>query len=102
MLAMCGVHLGPLYSISTSNVIQPYLQWFENAAARELFEFQESGSGVSVAYQKALGMVLGNGVKVVLLASLNDQVVSLPLRFSTILKLGSMGKKRYMIRLESG
>lgn len=76
MLAMCGVHLGPLYSISTSTVIQPYLQWFENAAARELFEFQESTSAVSEAYQKALGMVLGNGVKVVLLASLNDQVVS--------------------------
>ncbi|WRT69904.1 uncharacterized protein IL334_006895 [Kwoniella shivajii] len=75
MLAMCGVHLGPLYSISTSTVIQPYLQWFENAAARELFEFQESTSAVSVAYQKALSMVLENEVRVVLLASLNDQVV---------------------------
>ncbi|WWC92594.1 uncharacterized protein L201_007553 [Kwoniella dendrophila CBS 6074] len=75
MLAMCGVHLGPLYSISTSTVIQPYLQWFENAAARELFEFQDSTSAVSVAYQKALSMVLENEVRVVLLASLNDQVV---------------------------
>ncbi|WVR07878.1 hypothetical protein IAU60_004921 [Kwoniella sp. DSM 27419] len=75
MLAMCGVHLGPLYSISTSSVIQPYLQWFENAAARELFEFQDTTSAVSVAYQKALSMVLENEVKVVLLASLNDQVV---------------------------
>lgn len=72
---MCGVHLGPLYSISTSSVIQPYLQWFENAAARELFEFQDSASAVSKEYTKALGMVLENGVKVVLLASLNDQVV---------------------------
>nr|XP_019009541.1 uncharacterized protein I206_06190 [Kwoniella pini CBS 10737]OCF48322.1 hypothetical protein I206_06190 [Kwoniella pini CBS 10737] len=75
MLAMCGVHLGPLYSISTSTVIQPYLQWFENAAARELFEFQDSTSAVSIAYQKALSMVLENEVRVVLLASLNDQVV---------------------------
>ncbi|WVW87153.1 hypothetical protein I302_109210 [Kwoniella bestiolae CBS 10118] len=75
MLAMCGVHLGPLYSISTSTVIQPYLQWFENAAARELFEFQDSSSAVSVAYQKALSMVLENEVRVVFLASLNDQVV---------------------------
>ena len=87
LLDMCGVHLGPLYSISTSSVIQPYLQWFENAAARELFEFQDSGSAVSKEYTKALGMVLENGVKVVLLASLNDQVVSAclctlsPLRF---------------------
>lgn len=77
MLAMCGVHLGPLYSISTSTVIQPYLQWFENAAARELFDFQENTSAVSQAYHKALSMVLENEVKVVLLASLNDQVVSL-------------------------
>ncbi|WVQ84854.1 hypothetical protein IAT38_007011 [Cryptococcus sp. DSM 104549] len=75
MLAMCGVHLGPLYSISTSSVIQPYLQWFENAAARELFEFQDTGSAVSQAYQRALSMVLENEVRVVLLASLNDQVV---------------------------
>ena len=75
LLDMCGVHLGPLYSISTSSVIQPYLQWFENAAARELLEFQDSASVVSQEYTKALGMVLENGVKVVLLASLNDQVV---------------------------
>jgi hypothetical protein len=76
MLAMCGVHLGPLHSISTSTVIQPYLQWFENAAARELFEFQDTNSAVSLAYQRALGMVLENEVRVLLLASLNDQVVS--------------------------
>lgn len=76
MLAMCGVHLGPLHYISNSTVIHPYLQWFENAAARELFEFQDSTSAVSLEYQKALSMVLENEVKVVLLASLNDQVVS--------------------------
>jgi hypothetical protein len=73
---MCGVHLGPLRSINTSSVIGPYLQWFENAAARELFEFQESGSMVGEEYQKSLEVVLGNGVKVVLMASMNDQVVS--------------------------
>lgn len=76
MLAMCGVHLGPLYSINTSTVIQPYLHWFENAAAKELFEFQESTSAVSVAYQRALAMCLENDVRVVLLSSMNDQVVS--------------------------
>ncbi|BEI80958.1 hypothetical protein CcaverHIS002_0201180 [Cutaneotrichosporon cavernicola] len=75
VLAMCGVHLGPFYSISTSSVIQPYLQWFENAAARELFEFQDSTSAVSVAYQRALAMILENEVKILLLSSLNDQVV---------------------------
>lgn len=78
MLAMCGVHQGPLYSLGTSTVIQPYLQWFENAAARELFEFQDTTSAVAQAYQRALAMVLENDVRVVLLSSLNDQVVSPP------------------------
>lgn len=77
MLSMCGVHQGPLYSLGTSTVIQPYLHWFENPAAKELFEFQETTTAVSQAYQRALAMVLENGVRVVLLSSLNDQVVSL-------------------------
>lgn len=76
MLSMCGVHQGPFYSIGTSTVIQPYLQWFESPAARELFEFQDTTSAVSQAYQRALAMVLENEVRVVLLSSLNDQVVS--------------------------
>lgn len=75
MLAMCGVHLGPFMSISTSSVIGPYLHWFENAAARELFEFQDTESKVSQAYQRSLAMILENEVRVLLLASLNDQVV---------------------------
>lgn len=75
MLAMCGVHLGPLYSISTSSVIGPYLQWFENAAARELFEFQDTNSAVAQAYHRSLSMILENEVRVLLVASLNDQVV---------------------------
>ena len=75
MLAMCGVHLGPFLSISTSSVIGPYLTWFENAAARELFEFQDTESPVSQAYQRSLAMILDNEVRVLLLASLNDQVV---------------------------
>lgn len=75
MLAMCGVHLGPFLHISTSSVIGPYLQWFENAAARELFEFQDTESPVSQAYQRALAMILENEVRVLLLSSINDQVV---------------------------
>jgi hypothetical protein len=39
-LAMCGIHMGPLYSLNSSAFAQPYLQWFESQAARELFEFQ--------------------------------------------------------------
>jgi hypothetical protein len=76
LLAMCGVHLGPLPSLSTSSVVVPYLHYFENAAAKELFDFQDTSSIVGTAYQKALSMILENDVRVVLLASLNDQVVS--------------------------
>jgi hypothetical protein len=43
-LALCGIHLGPLYYLNTSSLVQPYIQYFENAAARELFEFQVSPS----------------------------------------------------------
>ena len=39
-LALCGIHLGPLTYLNTSSVVQPYIQYFESAAARELFEFQ--------------------------------------------------------------
>ena len=39
-LALCGIHLGPLRYLNTSSLLQPYLQYFESDAARELFEFQ--------------------------------------------------------------
>ncbi|XP_006464180.1 hypothetical protein AGABI2DRAFT_75124 [Agaricus bisporus var. bisporus H97] len=53
-LSLCGIHLGPLRYLSSSTFFQPYIQYFESVAARELFEFQ---------------------VKMVYVASLNDQVV---------------------------
>lgn len=74
-LAMCGIHLGPLRYLSTSSLFQPYIQYLESAAARELFEFQNTNSEASKEYVKALRSVLSNGVKMVYAASLNDQVV---------------------------
>lgn len=69
-----------------------YYQYFENAAARELFEFQDTETDVSKEYVKALNTVMDHGVslrkvlarsfadhfyqtKMVYIASLNDQVV---------------------------
>ncbi|GAV99146.1 glycoside hydrolase family 105 protein [Lentinula edodes] len=49
--------------------------YFESAAARELFEFQNTESDVSKAYVQALRNVLHNEIKMVYVASLNDQVV---------------------------
>ncbi|KAF8342471.1 hypothetical protein F5887DRAFT_1062309 [Amanita rubescens] len=74
-LAMCGIHLGPLRYLSTTSLFQPYFQYIESPAARELFEFQNTEGEVSKDYVRALSNVLGNGVKMVYVASLNDQVV---------------------------
>ncbi|KAK0235150.1 hypothetical protein EDD85DRAFT_773550 [Armillaria nabsnona] len=76
-LALCGIHLGPLRYLSTSSLFQPYFQYFESEAARELFEFQNTESDVSKAYISALQNVVDHGAKMVYIASLNDQVVPL-------------------------
>ncbi|EJF58899.1 hypothetical protein DICSQDRAFT_90018 [Dichomitus squalens LYAD-421 SS1] len=75
LLALCGVHLGPLRYLKTSSLLQQYVQYVENAAARELFDFQDTESKVSKNYTGALRNVLDHGAKVVYIASLNDQVV---------------------------
>lgn len=74
-LALCGIHLGPLRYLSTSSLLQPYIQYFESTAARELFDFQNTESPVSKSYIAALSNVLHHQVKMVYVASLNDQVV---------------------------
>ncbi|KAI0365846.1 hypothetical protein BV20DRAFT_953453 [Pilatotrama ljubarskyi] len=75
LLALCGIHLGPLRYLKTSSLLQPYIQYVENAAARELFEFQDTQSKLSKNYIGALRNVMDHGAKVVYIASLNDQVV---------------------------
>ncbi|KAI0820537.1 hypothetical protein BC628DRAFT_1330211 [Trametes gibbosa] len=83
LLALCGIHLGPLRYLKTSS-LQLYIQYVENAAARELFEFQDTESKLSKNYIFALRNVMEHGAcfsfcklcaKVVYIASLNDQVV---------------------------
>ncbi|KAE9410289.1 hypothetical protein BT96DRAFT_912514 [Gymnopus androsaceus JB14] len=74
-LALCGIHLGPLRYLSSSSLLQPYIQYLESSAAKELFTFQNSESDVSKAYVQALQNVLYNETKMVYVASLNDQVV---------------------------
>ncbi|KAJ3553699.1 hypothetical protein NM688_g3475 [Phlebia brevispora] len=66
---------GPLRYLRTSSLLQPYIQYFENAAARELFEFQNTESTASQDYIRALRTVMDHGAKMVYVASLNDQVV---------------------------
>ncbi|KAK7035510.1 hypothetical protein VNI00_011803 [Paramarasmius palmivorus] len=68
-LADLGVNMIPL------KPQRPYIQYFESAAARELFEFQNTENEVSKSYVKALRNVVNNGTKMVYVASLDDQVV---------------------------
>jgi hypothetical protein len=76
MLGLCGVHQGPLTYINKSAVLGPVIQYFDgNAAATELFEFQDTESKTAREYIAALATILDHNVKVVLVASLNDQVV---------------------------
>lgn len=51
--------------------------YFETAAAKELFEFQNPDSKLAQEYIGSMQHVLDAGVKVLLVASLNDQVVPL-------------------------
>ncbi|KAI6161008.1 hypothetical protein EDD17DRAFT_1591508 [Pisolithus thermaeus] len=76
-LGLCGIHLGPLRYLNTNSLLSPYIQYFESTAARELFEFQNTESAISTDYIRALRNVLDNGIKMVYIASLNDQVVGL-------------------------
>src|SRR6185312_291956 len=73
MLAMAGVSHGP-FSFLKSNLLVKYV---EADAARELFEFMESDSTVVKKYRAALKIVVNAGVKMVYVASMDDQVVPL-------------------------
>lgn len=97
-----GVHLGPLSWLTNSSVVKPYLTYFENAAAQELFEFQvrrdlrylhqalvtdsqptsgtffhnqDTESVTSKRYAEALSSTLDAGTKYIYVSSLADQVV---------------------------
>jgi hypothetical protein len=54
-----------------------YIKYFEADAARELFEFMDSTSPISIKFRQSLTYVLKCGVKVVLTGSMQDQVVPL-------------------------
>jgi len=51
------------------------LQYFESAAATQLFEFQDTNTKPSMEYMDAVRTCLDHGLKFVYIASLNDQVV---------------------------
>ncbi|KAI8061751.1 hypothetical protein BC940DRAFT_244920 [Gongronella butleri] len=73
LLAMAGIAHGP-FAYLKGNLIVKY---FEADAARELFDFMDSSSDISQAFHKALASILRQGVKTILVGSMQDQVVPL-------------------------
>lgn len=49
-LAMCGIAQGPFVYLYQSVALAPYFNYLESAAARELFEFQDAESVVSIRF----------------------------------------------------
>lgn len=60
-------------------IIHAYLvyKYFEADAARELFEFMDSSTEISKKFRKSVANNLRSGVKMVLIGSMQDQVVPL-------------------------
>ncbi|GAA5805893.1 hypothetical protein HPULCUR_011419 [Helicostylum pulchrum] len=73
MLAMAGISHGPFPSLKGNLLVK----YFEADAARELFEFMDSNSEISIQFREAMAFVLQNKVKSVLMGSMQDQVVPL-------------------------
>ncbi|GAA6005628.1 hypothetical protein JCM11491_003706 [Sporobolomyces phaffii] len=77
LLCMCGIAQGPFVYLYQSVALAPYFNFLESAAARELFEYQDAESVVSIKFLESLRMVLNAGIKVTVVGSINDQVVPL-------------------------
>ncbi|ORZ20966.1 hypothetical protein BCR41DRAFT_303453 [Lobosporangium transversale] len=73
ILAMAGISHGP-FAFLKGNLI---VRWFEAEAAQELFEFMDSDSEIAKKYREALEVILTSGVRLTLVASMEDQVVPL-------------------------
>lgn len=76
LLSMAGIHHGPFAHLK-STIMSSYINYFETAAAKELFEFQSSDTAASVHYREALRIILDAGVKCVYVGSTDDNVVPL-------------------------
>ncbi|KAI8075030.1 hypothetical protein BC940DRAFT_230143 [Gongronella butleri] len=73
LLAMAGIAHGPFPYLKGSLIVK----YFEADAARELFEFMDSESEISQKFRNSLEYVLDRGIKMTLVASMQDQVVPL-------------------------
>ncbi|GAA5903119.1 hypothetical protein JCM5296_003347 [Sporobolomyces johnsonii] len=77
LLAMCGIAQGPFVYLYQSVALAPYFNYLESAPARELFEFQNPESVVTIKFLESLRLILNAGIKMTVVGSINDQVVPL-------------------------
>jgi len=80
MLAMAGISHGPFPYLKESYLVKYYVgvgRGHDADAARELFEFMDSDSLVCKKYRESLNAIIQCGVKIVYVASMDDQVVPL-------------------------
>ncbi|KAJ3333590.1 hypothetical protein HDU76_006331 [Blyttiomyces sp. JEL0837] len=73
VLAMAGISHGPFPLMKSSVVVQ----YLEADPARQLFEFNDWNSPISIKYRTAMSQVLASGTRVVAVGSWYDQVVPL-------------------------
>ncbi|CAG8523414.1 3325_t:CDS:2, partial [Scutellospora calospora] len=80
LLAMAGISHGPFPYLKEHYILRYFVGAGRNPdvdASRELFEFIDSESTVAKKYREALNVVTQKGVKLVYVASMDDQVVPL-------------------------
>nr|CAG8552336.1 13458_t:CDS:10 [Entrophospora candida] len=80
MLAMAGISHGPFPYLKESYIMKYIVgagRGPESDAARELFEFMHPDSGVAIKYRNSLKLIINDGVKIVYVGSMDDQVVPL-------------------------
>lgn len=82
ILAMAGINNGPFYGADQTLFVRAY-QTIERESLRELFQFQKFDSMLSKQLLRSIRIVIGSGIKITFVGSINDQLV--PLYSSTCL-----------------
>ncbi|QLQ78321.1 hypothetical protein HG537_0A05680 [Torulaspora globosa] len=76
IVAMAGINNGPFYGADQTLFVRAY-QTIEKESLRELFQFQKFDSMLSKMLMRSLRIIIGSGVKITFVGSINDQLVPL-------------------------
>ncbi|QLL30758.1 hypothetical protein HG536_0A05730 [Torulaspora globosa] len=76
IVAMAGINNGPFYGADQTLFVRAY-QTIERESLRELFQFQKFDSMLSKMLMRSIRIIIGSGVKITFVGSINDQLVPL-------------------------